>query len=218
MEKLLFLIEIISCRLAHRVLFVSPSIRRTALARGMCLEKKSRVLINGSFNGVDALGHFNPQRVTVDRARAEVGIPISALVIGFVGRVVCDKGIIELLMAWHSLQEQFDDLYLLIVGPMEVKNKIPEEVIGRMMSDPRIRNIRGELDPVNYYAAMDVFVLPSYREGFGLVAIEASAMNLPVSTTRSFMMLRLRYFRSAPLPPIQQASADSPLPGAVRQA
>jgi glycosyltransferase involved in cell wall biosynthesis len=184
MKHVLALTEWISCRLAHRVLFVSSTIRQVALAQGICSAQKARVLNHGSINGVDARKRFNPKRIAGGQVRAKAEIPSDSLVIGFVGRVVRDKGILDLIQAWQSLRERFTNLYLLVVGPMETRDGIPEAMKERLMSDPYVRYVGEVLDPTNYYAAMDVLALPSYREGFGLVAIEASAMNLPVVASR----------------------------------
>jgi glycosyltransferase involved in cell wall biosynthesis len=183
-RQFFILAERICCRLSHRILFVSPSIRNIAIEKGICSSNKSRVLHYGSINGIDAQERFNPKANTGRLVRANAGISPNALVIGFVGRIVRDKGIVELMQAWQSLRERFDNLHLLVVGPMEKKDRIPAEVKSRMLSDPRIHYVDEVLDPVNYYAAMDVFAFPSYREGFGLVSIEAAAMSLPVVASR----------------------------------
>src|SRR5438477_573588 len=84
----------ISSPLASEVLFVSPSIRRVALEEGLCDPGAAVVLGQGSVNGVDARGYFDPARYPDQRCavRLQYGIPSDALVIGFVGRLVQDKG------------------------------------------------------------------------------------------------------------------------------
>ena len=98
--------EQISCALANRVLCVSHSIRQVAIIDGLCAADKVAVLRNGPINGVDAIGQFDPVRLTDERAstRDHYGIPAGALVLGFVGRVVRDKGVGELVEAWRALR------------------------------------------------------------------------------------------------------------------
>jgi glycosyltransferase involved in cell wall biosynthesis len=178
--------EKVSCRLAHRVLCVSHSVRDAAVTEGLCPAQKVIVLAGGSGNGIDAEGRFNPQRVepgTRETVRATYGIPPDAQVIGFVGRLVRDKGIVELADAWRLLREAFPNLRLLLVGPVELRDPVPPEVIQSLRSDPRVHLTGENWDTPPLYAAMDVVVLPSHREGFPNVPLEAAAMGLPVVTT-----------------------------------
>jgi glycosyltransferase involved in cell wall biosynthesis len=113
-----------------------------------------------------------------------VGIPEGALVAGFVGRIVRDKGLIELTKAWQVLRDEFPMLHLLLAGFFEPFDPVPPEVERILRTDPRI-HLAGYVDnPAPIYAASDVFAFPTYREGFGLVAVEAAAMELPVVATR----------------------------------
>ena len=179
--------EQVPCRLAHRVFCVSHSVREVAVAESLCPLLKIRVLLRGSINGVDAAHRFNPanasQSARVD-TRSSHGIPADALVVGFVGRIVCDKGLVELAKAWRALRQEFPALHLLVVGPFEPQDPVPPDVEALLRDDPRI-HLTGMVDNTPpLYAAMEVLALPSYREGFGLAAIEASAMKVPVVATR----------------------------------
>lgn len=177
--------EKISCMLAHRVLCVSASLRDAAVLEGICLAEKTRVLLRGSINGID-VARFQPADArTRAAARTALGIPHDAFVLGFVGRVVRDKGIVELAAAWQVLREMFADLRLLIVGPVETQDPVPAEVLDALRSDARVtlRGLDWETPPL--YAAMDLLVLPTYREGFPSTILEAAAMGLPVVATRT---------------------------------
>lgn len=179
--------EKISCFLAHRVFCVSNSIREVTVAEDFCPAAKVKVLVNGSINGVDAFNQFNPANVGGDArlaVRRKYGIPDEALVVGFVGRIVYDKGVVELAEAWKALSKEFATLHLLVVGPFEPENPVPPDVERLLRADPRVHLTGLVNDIPPFYAAIDVLVLPSYREGFGLVAIEAAAMELPVVATR----------------------------------
>ena len=104
--------------------------------------------------------------------------------IGFVGRLVRDKGVVELATAWRSLREDYPSLHLLVVGRREAQDPVPPETMSTLESDPRV-HVTGELcDLPPVYTAMDVFVLPTYREGLSLALLEAAAMCLPCVATR----------------------------------
>ncbi|HEX6039714.1 glycosyltransferase, partial [Longimicrobium sp.] len=186
-RRLLRATERVSCRLAHRVLCVSPSLRDVALAEGLCPPEKITVPAGGSGQGVDAAGRFDPARLpagTRASVRADFGIPADATVVGFVGRVVRDKGVAELAEAWAALRAEFPGARLLLVGPFEPQDPLPAETEGALRGDPSVVLAGEDWDTPRLYAAMDVVVLPSYREGFPNVPLEAAAMELPVVSTR----------------------------------
>lgn len=175
-----------SCLLAHRVLCVSSSIRELAIAEGLVDAGRIEVLGHGSINGVDAEGRFRPgpESAAAGRAeRARWGIPEDALVIGFVGRVVRDKGIAELADAWKGLRVLFPAAHLLVVGAVESEDPLPPGVMEALQADQRVHLTGVRWDTPPLFAAMDVVVLPSYREGFGVVLLEGAAMALPVVGT-----------------------------------
>jgi glycosyltransferase involved in cell wall biosynthesis len=182
----LWLSEMASCRGAHRVLGVSQAMRRQALAHGLCPPHKIEVLGPGSINGVDAEGRFNPARFPEPakrQLRAALGLPSGALVLGYVGRIVKDKGIEELAEAWRELRGGHPDLYLVLVGREEPQDPIAPATRQALRSDPRVVFTGPVADPAPYYAIMDLVVLPTHREGFPMVPLEAAAMGLPVVTT-----------------------------------
>jgi lipopolysaccharide/colanic/teichoic acid biosynthesis glycosyltransferase len=184
---LLRLTERLSCLLAHRVYSVSPSLSRRVTGEGLCSRSKLHLLERGSVGGVDAETRFAPGPAQI-RAGREIrawhGIPQEALVIGFVGRLVRDKGVGELIGAWMGLRLQFPEAHLLVAGSFEPQDPIPPEAERILRSDPRI-HLAGHVDGMpGMYAAMDVVALPTYREGFPQVALEAAAMGRPIVATR----------------------------------
>jgi glycosyltransferase involved in cell wall biosynthesis len=182
-RRLLRLTEWISCALAHRVVAVSHSMRSIAVDEGLCPREKIKVLLGGSGNGVDATGRFKPLTESLRvAARAEHGIPEDALVVGFVGRLARDKGIVELAAAWKRLREELPGLHLLVVGWNELEPGLAA-LWGALHSDPRVHLTGPQSDMPRLYAAMDVVALPTYREGFPNVALEAAAMRLPIVAT-----------------------------------
>ena len=148
--------------------------------------QKTVVLGQGSAKGVDAEVEFSPERYGLsirNQIRERQDIPRDAYVIGYVGRIVKDKGMRELAGAWSSLRNKYTNLHLLLVGPMESEDKLLAEDDALFRSDPRIHLTGYQKEVAPFYAAMDLFVMPSYREGFGLTNIEAAAMQLPVIST-----------------------------------
>jgi glycosyltransferase involved in cell wall biosynthesis len=186
-RRLLEWTETVSCRLAHQVLCVSDSVRRVAISEGLCPPARIKVPMCGSINGVDANGRFNPaQQPEGTRAavRARHAIPPGATVAGFVGRIVRDKGLVELATAWRVLREQYPELHLLMVGPFEPQDPVPPGVETLLRGDPRIHLAGVDWETPPLFTAMDFLVLPTYREGFPVVPLEAAAMGLPTVGTR----------------------------------
>lgn len=185
-RRLLRWSEKAACRLAHQVLCVSHSIRQIAVEEGLCPAGKIKVLASGSGQGVDADGRFNPNRFSEQQKqelRSRLGIPQEALVIGFVGRIVRDKGMVELAEAWRHLREDYPQTHLLLVGDYEEQDPVPDAVRNLLNSDPRVHITGWLTDTAPYYAMMHLLVLPSYREGFPNTPLEAAAMELPVVAT-----------------------------------
>jgi glycosyltransferase involved in cell wall biosynthesis len=179
--------EKVACLLADQVFCVSHSVREVVVSEGLCPAAKVKVLLKGSINGVDAINWFNPARVgETDRQeiRRQYGISADALVVGFVGRIVRDKGIAELVSAWKTLSKEFPQLHLLVVGEFESQDAVSPEVEHSLRNDSRIHLTGIAWNMPQLYAAMDVLVLPTYREGFPVVPLEAAAMQLPIVATR----------------------------------
>lgn len=181
--------EKVACKLATQVFCVSESVRDVAVTEGLCPGEKVKVLLNGTIDGIDADEMFNPAVVDADARtaiRQQYEIPAAALVIGFVGRIVRDKGMIELMQSWRTLREAMPNVHLLVVGPFEPQDPVPAEVEQLLRSDDRIHLV-GKVGPEEmprFYQAMDVLALPTYREGFNTVLLEAAAMELPVVASR----------------------------------
>lgn len=183
-RRMLRLVEWVTCALAHRVLAVSHSLQSVVIDDQVCPADKIKVLGAGSGNGVDATGRFRPLGESVRaEARTKHGIPPEALVVGFVGRFVFDKGIVELADAWQQLRASDPSLHLMLAGDLDDAAPIPAEVMEVFRSDPRVHFTGFETNMPPLYSAMDVVALPTYREGFPNVALEAAAMGLPIVAT-----------------------------------
>jgi lipopolysaccharide/colanic/teichoic acid biosynthesis glycosyltransferase len=183
---ILWLTERVTCVCAHRVVCISPSIRERAIQLGLVPPEKARVLGNGS-RGVDT-ERFTPMlRKTeqVAQLRQTLGLAGNETVVGFVGRFVKDKGIRELVEAFRELSASRPDLRLLLVGDFESGDPVEPDVRQYIESIPAILRPGFVADTAPYYALMDVFVLPTYREGFPGVPLEAQASEVPVVTTNA---------------------------------
>jgi len=185
-KKIIEGIERLTCRLAQKVFAVSNSVYQEALDLDYCRKDKMKVLANGTCNGVDARGRFNPEKCPKElgvRIRQKYEIPEDALVLCYVGRIVRDKGITELMQAWRKLRAEFDNLYLLMVGECESEDAVDQEVKQILHNDNRIV-VTGFVDDMpEHYAAVDLVTLPTYREGFPYVPLESAAMGLAIVAT-----------------------------------
>lgn len=186
-RQLVLTCEQAACRMATRVFCVSPSAMTTAIEAGVVAEDQVQVLLNGSINGMDAIGRFDPDQLPAD-ARAEtrerLGIPNDAVVVGFIGRFVTDKGLGELAEAWQTIRVENPNAHLLLVGYFEDQDPLDATLRSQLEQDERVHISGYDPETPPLYASMDVFCLPTYREGLPYVLLEASAMRLPIVATR----------------------------------
>ena len=174
--------ERLACRFSHRVVCVSHSVRKRAIASGLTSAERMVVFGSGSCNGVDA-SHFAATPQIVRRAaqlRHQLGIPLGAPVVLFVGRLTCDKGIPELIKAFSQLVVRFPELRLLLAGCFEDGDPLPSDTRTYLETHPHVILAGAVSDTAPYYAAADVLVLPSHREGLPTVVLEAQAAGVPV--------------------------------------
>lgn len=180
-------IERFTGHLAKQVVCVSPSVINFSNSERLSAAKKNILLNKGTCNGIDSINRFNRGGIDVERIeklKFQYHIKSDDRVIGFVGRLVNDKGINELLQAWKIISERHKDVKLLLVGPFEERDSVSEEMKYYIENTESIIHPGLIHDISPFYALMDVFILPSYREGFPTVVLEASSMELPVLTTR----------------------------------
>lgn len=151
---------------------------------GIYSEGNSAVVWNGSPNGID-FSKFDVSKKARWRAekRAELGIAPDALVYGYAGRITRDKGINELFTATQRILAAHPNAELVIIGPKDNAEPICKELFSWSMQQPRIHYTGFTTQVEQYMSALDVSILPSYREGFGNVIIEAEAMEVPVIVT-----------------------------------
>ena len=184
-RKIFKAIEKLVCTLSTWIEPDSFGNLRFSHEEGLYPEDKGSVVWNGSASGVD-LEKFDISRKDLWRAeiRGKLNIPDDAPVMGFVGRITGDKGINELFAAFRQVLETYPQAYLLLVGRTEKAESVDEELYRWAEREPRVIFCGYTNVVEQYLAAMDVYLLPSYREGFGSVVIEAEAMGLPVIVSR----------------------------------
>lgn len=179
MRKLLIWMEKLTCACATEVICVSNGVRETFAADGICPLSKSVVLGAGSATGIDA-EHFDPDKVESNVMRTELGLGKNDFVFIFVGRIVTDKGINEMVTAFDRLSREYSHLHLVLVGAEETEqNPITQHSRSVINGNEHIHAIGRRSDVRPYLKDADAFVFPSYREGFGMVLIEANAMGTP---------------------------------------
>ena len=149
-RRLLVYAERLACRLAHRVVCVSSSVREEAIACGLA------------------------------DLRRQLYIPENAPVAIFVGRLTKDKGIPELIDAFLRIEKQFTEFRLVLAGCFENEDPLPARTRRLLQSHPRIIFTGAVHDTPAYYAMADMVVLPSHREGLPTVVLEAQAAGKPV--------------------------------------
>lgn len=182
-RRVLLTAERLSAACAHVVLCNSESLRAKALELRIAPAAKLTLLGNGSSNGVN-VERFSPGE---SRVREALGLPHHAHVVGFVGRLTRDKGVPELMDAFEEILEADSEARLLLVGWFDAaEDELGPALKARILSHPAIHcTDRRVDDTVPYYRAMDLLVLPTWREGFPNVVLEAGAVGIPVVTTES---------------------------------
>jgi glycosyltransferase involved in cell wall biosynthesis len=183
-RRILWWSDWLTMRLAHCVTAISPSLRDEAVALGLCRRERIRVIHLGSSNGIDTRRFARTCPTAEAPLRRTWGLPPGALAVGFIGRIVRDKGVIELADAWERVRREAPDARLVLVGPTEPQDPVPPEILDRLQRDERVVFAGWHDDTVPCFEALDLLVLPTYREGFGNVLLEAGAMELPVIATR----------------------------------
>lgn len=191
-RHIFMIVDRIVASLSHKVVCVSPSVANVRVKDRINKPEKNYILNKGTCGGIDTVNLFNPELYSiteVDKIKKSLGLDDDNFIIGFCGRLVKDKGIIELIEAFELLCKAHSQkkIKLLIIGPKEIRDSIPEETIDKIMNNLNIV-FTGYIDhykiPI-YYKLMDILVLPSYREGFGMVTIEAAAMQVPSIVSKS---------------------------------
>ncbi len=169
---------------ATHILVDSHSQRNFLIEQGVVSERKSSVLANGSICGVDEK-RFSPDIKARSEIRRKFAISESHIVFLFLGRLNRDKGLLDLARAFLNIAQQYENACLIIAGPDEGHMK--EQILSICSFCSRMIHFEDFTDsPESFMAAADVFCLPSYREGFGIVVIEAASAGIPSIGSRIY--------------------------------
>lgn len=189
-RKLLIALDRFSAACSTKIVCVSPSVYNRSIELQLNSKEKQIILGKGTCGGIDATNTFNPEMIEpemLNKLRSSLNLSDDTFVIGYCGRLVKDKGIIELVEAFEILKSEYKkNIKLLLVGGFEIRDAIPKEIVNRMEMDGDIIITGFIFENIQYYyALMNLFILPSFREGFPTSVLEASSMKLPVLTTKA---------------------------------
>lgn len=183
-RMVLSLLETVASSCAHQILAVSHSLRDRVAALKLMAPDKVVVLGAGSSNGVETVLYSRERFADADLARMSkaLGLVPGILVVGFVGRLTKDKGLEVLAEARAILERKKVDYQLLIVGGIDDSDGA--RMLDAVRSTGRPALVSGQVDnPEPYYQLMDILCLPTLREGFPNVVLEAAAAGVPTVTT-----------------------------------
>lgn len=180
-QKILILTDRLTCACATHIVPEGEGVKRDLIDYRIT-RKPLKVLGHGNVRGID-LKHFDPALPKVCAGASKIRKD-GVFTFIFIGRLVRDKGINELVSAFSLLNAQYPKTRLLLVGPYEEKlDPLTSETLEEINTNSSIEAVGRQNDVRPWLAASDVFIFPSYREGFPNVVIEAGAMGLPSIVT-----------------------------------
>lgn len=186
-RKILQFVEKTTYKLATHVYPNSEGLKNIILKEKLAPNKKLKIIANGSSNGINT-SHFSKSHFTkqqLDKKKKELKIVSSDFVFVFVGRLVTDKGINELVEVFNDLQQnELPNSTLLLVGDFETDlDPLLPKTLDLLKNNNKIKNTGWQDDVRIFYAISNALVFPSYREGFPNVVLQAGAMELPAIVT-----------------------------------
>ncbi|WP_339661517.1 glycosyltransferase family 4 protein [Croceibacter atlanticus] len=181
-RKVLNAVEKLTYVCATKVYPNSKGLKDFILTENLSKPSKLKIIGNGSSNGIDTT-YFDPNRYTEtfkNELKLKLGISKTDKVFIFVGRLVSDKGINELISAFNKLQQNHQNIKLLLVGSLESDlDPLHKQTLNTIKSNQHIISLGFQKDVRPWFAISDMLTFPSYREGFPNVVLQASAMGLP---------------------------------------
>ncbi|NNF75493.1 MAG: glycosyltransferase family 4 protein [Flavobacteriaceae bacterium] len=185
-RKVLNLVEKLTYKFATKVFPNSNGQRQIIIDEGFAKPEKLKVIGKGSSNGID-VNHFDPTLISEDQTnklRSDLGISEDELVMVYIGRLVKDKGINELVEAFDKFSKLGMNGKLVLVGKRETELDPLDPATEKIISDnPGIISAGWQDDVRPFLSMADVFVFPTYREGFPNVVLQAGAMGVPAIVT-----------------------------------
>lgn len=182
LQQLLIKMDQILCASATHIIPEGEGVKNDLITYKIT-NKRLDILANGNVNGVD-LSYFSKSNFSTEQLnilRNQIGLSKEKKTFVFVGRLVRDKGINELIEALKKLDS--NQVQLLLVGPYEDKDPLQSETIQYIQNANNIFELGFQADVRPYFALSDLLVFPSYREGFPNVVLQAGAMDLPAIVT-----------------------------------
>jgi len=180
-RKLLNVVEKITYTNATMILPNSFGLKEIIKNHNFTSDKKLKIIGKGSSNGIDT-EHFNKSNISQEQQKTlkqELNISDDDFVFNFVGRLVADKGINELISAFSTISKTNTKIKLLLVGPFETElDPLSAETLQEIEVNKNIISAGFQEDVRPYFAIADALVFPSYREGFPNVVMQACAMEL----------------------------------------
>lgn len=184
-RQILIWVEKLTYAAATNILPNSEGMKNFIFENALTSPRKVEIIGHGSSNGINT-DFFKPTDTLLTKAksiRKELKVD-NRFVFGFVGRIVRDKGIEELMHAYTTLEKEFPNLSLIVLGKFEDHlDAISPEARKILDENPNIHFVGYQLDVSPYFMAMDCFVFPSYREGLPNVLLQASALSVPIVAT-----------------------------------
>jgi glycosyltransferase involved in cell wall biosynthesis len=182
-RKFFIFLEKIAAKCSNTVFFVNREDMKTAVEEKICRQEKIKY-----FGGGVNLQRFDTTRFSetfISNFKKELGLNDKKIIIGIVARMVKEKGYLDLFMAFKKVINNFPEALLLVVGDpdYEKKDSIEPCVVKKYGIENSVVFLGERTDVDRIYALMDIFILPSHREGLGISAIEALAMEKPVIVT-----------------------------------
>ncbi|OGZ17776.1 MAG: hypothetical protein A2V72_01910 [Candidatus Nealsonbacteria bacterium RBG_13_37_56] len=179
-QKFFIFLQRIAAKYSDLIFSISNTVTNTAIKEKICKPE----LISYLGRDID-FNRFDPQRFDSEfilEKKKQLGINPDSKVIGIVARLVEDKGYYELFEAFKKVLNKFPDAVLLIIGPeeREKKDRVSPAVVREFDIEKNVLFLGERTDVDEIYPLMDIFVLPTHREGLGAVILEASAMEIPV--------------------------------------
>ena len=181
-KSILYVVERLTYRCATHVYPNARGLMDFIQEKKLAGKTPLKCIGNGSSNGID-LTYFNPERVSKEQEmsfREKWNISKDDFVFLFIGRLVGDKGVNELVAAFEQLANKIPNAKLLMVGPQEpTLDPLKQVTIASIEKNPKIVSTAYQQDVRPFLKMAQVFVFPSYREGFPNVVLQAGAMGIP---------------------------------------
>lgn len=185
-RKTLEKVEKITFACATKIYPNSKKIYEYVLNQNYTSQDKLHVIKQGSSNGINT-EFFNPEIFSLEdriRFRQDMNLGLKDTVFVFIGRLVRDKGINELVEAFVEINAKYPDTSLLLVGPLEQDlDPLKKKTLKMMKDHTKIFEVGYQDDVRKFLACSDALVFPSYREGFPNVVMQAGSMGLPSIVT-----------------------------------